>query len=413
MNIHRIKQLSDVLYPKLIYSGSSEFAKLCQVKKQIQEEATELFSEGDCMNIALSMKSEPVFSKLTKVGRNIYQESPTEENLFVITFAIATIIKEYEWNYDHYSDSHLSYISERVEKYEFDLDILLHSHLDDMNVYCESSRNYVSKNLLNEPGFWEDVQNWRKRYQNYSIEAIYKEISTAARSVVVDQYKWDEFDVDGFSWAIGVFSLICVKADLIPSFDEGFKKAFILYVNKGLSTINQKKKEMESLMHIAESGDADAQFKLAMAYVNGKDLSKNPSKATYWFEKAAMQGHVIAQYNIGQSYEKGIGVQVNEYKAFYWYMKAAENGDTDAISNVGLFYYLGKGTAIDYKKAVSYWTKASELNDDRATFNLGICYRDGQGVGEDWYKARELFEKAIKLGHPKASSALDQLNRRM
>lgn len=290
--------------------------------------------------------------------------------------------------------------------------IQLKGLLDDVNVYCMAAKNSAIANKVKDESYFKpEVENWKHFYAGKPFPYVCSEIARLARQANIN-YQWDELDVDGFCWHIAVFSLICEEADIVPNFESAFKEAYKIYIEETLR-IDLEKKDIRALINLSESGDADAQFKLAMAYVNGKDLSKNPSKATYWFEKAAMQGHVIAQYNIGQSYEKGIGVQVNEYKAFYWYMKAAENGDTDAISNVGLFYYLGKGTAIDYKKAVSYWTKASELNDDRATFNLGICYRDGQGVGEDWYKARELFEKAIKLGHPKASSALDQLNRRM
>ena len=47
---------------------------------------------------------------------------------------------------------------------------------------------------------------------------------------------------------------------------------------------------MEELIKQADEGDAEAQFRLGMAYYNGNGISKNYSKACYWFKKAVEQG---------------------------------------------------------------------------------------------------------------------------
>ena len=47
------------------------------------------------------------------------------------------------------------------------------------------------------------------------------------------------------------------------------------------------------------------QFKLGVNYFRGNSVPKDLKKATYWFTKAAEQGHANAQYNLGTCYAKG------------------------------------------------------------------------------------------------------------
>lgn len=271
----------------------------------------------------------------------------------------------------------------------------LKSLLLDVNVYCLSAKNAVVMNKVSSKDFFQpEIRNWQCAYHGKSKDFICGEIARIARNFNKEE-GWDEWDVDGFSWHIGIFSLVCEKAGLVGSFDEAFKTAYRMYINKGL--VDEENPEML--------------FAKAMQYYNGNGVPKNLPKAAMYFEQAAELGDSTAQYNIGQCYEKAIGVAQNDSKALYWYTRAAENGDLEAISNLGMYYYTGKGTSVNYEKAVMYWTKASKQNDARATYNLGVCYREGQGVPIDYDEARQLFNKAIKLGHPTARLALSQLER--
>ncbi|AOV17681.1 hypothetical protein BJI67_11980 [Acidihalobacter aeolianus] len=87
----------------------------------------------------------------------------------------------------------------------------------------------------------------------------------------------------------------------------------------------------------AEHGDATAQEKLEMAYLekaeklsisarsrnNGQvvDLFRN---AMYWFGKSADQGYYDAQLHLGDAYAKDLGVPRDKTKAAYWYRKAID-----------------------------------------------------------------------------------------
>ena len=56
---------------------------------------------------------------------------------------------------------------------------------------------------------------------------------------------------------------------------------------------------MEELIKQTDEGDAEAQFRLGMAYYNGNGISKNYSKAYYWLQKAVGQGNNDAQIYLG------------------------------------------------------------------------------------------------------------------
>ena len=87
-----------------------------------------------------------------------------------------------------------------------------------------------------------------------------------------------------------------------------------------------------SLRHSAESGDVDAQFDLAYLYykadsdpaVSGMTQSNN--LAAYWYRKAAQQGHLSAQYNMAVLYLHGHGVDRDPVTAYAWLLLAAGEG---------------------------------------------------------------------------------------
>ncbi|MFK5913793.1 MAG: tetratricopeptide repeat protein [Woeseiaceae bacterium] len=94
----------------------------------------------------------------------------------------------------------------------------------------------------------------------------------------------------------------------------------------------------------AKRGDVLAQFRVASAYEFGTDITKDLSKALYWYHKAANQSHAGSQFKIGYFYEYGIGVKTNSNTAMLWYKKAKDNGSKLAIKR------LSKKTIITKKK---------------------------------------------------------------
>lgn len=66
---------------------------------------------------------------------------------------------------------------------------------------------------------------------------------------------------------------------------------------------------MASWRPLAEEGDADAQYRVAVLYDLGRGVTQDHQAAVLWYRKAADQGHANAQHNLGTMYEMGEGVE--------------------------------------------------------------------------------------------------------
>ena len=53
---------------------------------------------------------------------------------------------------------------------------------------------------------------------------------------------------------------------------------------------------------LANKGDAEAQYILALMYIEGSDAQQNDSEGMKWLRKAAEQGHVDASCILGLCY---------------------------------------------------------------------------------------------------------------
>jgi hypothetical protein len=60
-------------------------------------------------------------------------------------------------------------------------------------------------------------------------------------------------------------------------------------------------------LRAAENGLAEAQAQLAVVYLQGLGVPRNPVEALKWSTKAAEQGHPQGQFNIGAMYAMGVG----------------------------------------------------------------------------------------------------------
>lgn len=60
--------------------------------------------------------------------------------------------------------------------------------------------------------------------------------------------------------------------------------------------------KIEETMVLAEQGDVDAQFNLALYYQYGRGVEQNSKKAVEWFVKAAEQGADKAQFLLAECF---------------------------------------------------------------------------------------------------------------
>jgi TPR repeat protein len=82
---------------------------------------------------------------------------------------------------------------------------------------------------------------------------------------------------------------------------------------------------------LAESGSFDAQYNLALLYLDGKGVARNYDEAVKWLERAANQGQVEAQHDLGASYAKGEIVKRDYVQAYKWLSLCAAKGNSGCV----------------------------------------------------------------------------------
>ena len=121
--------------------------------------------------------------------------------------------------------------------------------------------------------------------------------------------------------------------------------------------------DIEMIIHNAERGDVDAQYRLGVMYDFGEGVNQDSEQARHWFEKAAEQGDANAQYFLGVKYDFGEGVNQDSEQARYWFEKAAEQGNTDAQIGLGLIYQNGHGVRQNKRKAKEFFGQACDKGE--------------------------------------------------
>jgi len=81
---------------------------------------------------------------------------------------------------------------------------------------------------------------------------------------------------------------------------------------------------------LAESGVADAQYRLALMYRDGTKIGVDESLAFQWMKSAAEQNHILAQLGYADMLFDGIGTEQDTVTAIQYYQTAADRGNNDA-----------------------------------------------------------------------------------
>ena len=103
---------------------------------------------------------------------------------------------------------------------------------------------------------------------------------------------------------------------------------------------------------------------------DGPLLIPDTMKAQYWFERAAMQGHVTAQYALGKLLISDDMEVRSLQEGLCWLKTAAENGSHYAAYCLGKEYLRGKIVEKDVAKAVDYLTQSANQGNSYARFLL-------------------------------------------
>jgi GAF domain/Sel1 repeat/PilZ domain len=89
-------------------------------------------------------------------------------------------------------------------------------------------------------------------------------------------------------------------------------------------------KSLAELQALADRGDAEAQWQMAVRYHDGDGVPQSDTQAMLWFQLAAEQGNVAAQSAMGSYYWAGRGVPEDLSKAYMWSEIALAGGDKNS-----------------------------------------------------------------------------------
>jgi|GEM_PF-3502038 len=119
-------------------------------------------------------------------------------------------------------------------------------------------------------------------------------------------------------------------------------------------------KAHDALLPLADAGEADAQYRIAVLYQHGCGVDKNRAERRRWLRQAAWRGHVQAQSNLGTFYLSAPKPDKNPRAALKWTRKAADKGYAAAQFNLGLMYETGRGVSHSQTEAETWYRRAAD-----------------------------------------------------
>lgn len=116
---------------------------------------------------------------------------------------------------------------------------------------------------------------------------------------------------------------------------------------------------MQLLHPLAEAGEAESQYRVAIMCQNGLGVVRKPQEARRWMESAAEQGNAMAQHGLGFMYMEGDCTERDPRQALYWFEKAAAQGLTGSMTTMALLLAKGaEGLQPDPDAAREWYRKA-------------------------------------------------------
>ena len=165
-----------------------------------------------------------------------------------------------------------------------------------------------------------------------------------------------------------------------------------------------------ALKDAATAGDSGAETEVALRFIEGRTVTRDPKIASRWFELAATQGLPVAQYRLAALYEKGVGVTKDVQLARTWYLKAANAGNARAMHNLAVLNAEDGGAGKpDYAEATNWFRRAGQLGVRDSQFNLGVLCGRGLGVPQDLSLSWMWFSLAAQQGDSDAGKKRDEV----
>ena len=102
----------------------------------------------------------------------------------------------------------------------------------------------------------------------------------------------------------------------------------------------------------------------------------------------------------GHAYLEGKGIKTNTTKASFYLKRACDLKEAAACYLLGDLWESGKKTLL--KRAAGYYDRGCKLGSGRACYQLGQLYDQGRGVPQDRLRAFKAYQEGCSAGHPSA-----------
>jgi len=118
------------------------------------------------------------------------------------------------------------------------------------------------------------------------------------------------------------------------------------------------RRSLQLLQPLAESGNPEAQYRLAVQYQAGLGVVQNQLQAYHWMREAADQDHGLALHGLGIMYLYGECVEKNEPEAAVWLQRAADHGLAGSMATLANMYEQGLGVEKNPSEAKALYEAA-------------------------------------------------------
>ena len=141
---------------------------------------------------------------------------------------------------------------------------------------------------------------------------------------------------------------------------------------------------IERIMKRIDANDAESIYALGCYYRRGgMGFRQNKRKAMKLYLRAGKLGCMAAYCNVGYAYEIGECVESDMDKAKYYYELAAMGGHVKTRCNLGKI----EMRAGNMKRAVKHFMISAGAGDDDSLKKIRECYLNGHATKDDFEKA--------------------------
>ena len=127
----------------------------------------------------------------------------------------------------------------------------------------------------------------------------------------------------------------------------------------------------------AQAGLGPAQYDLAMMYLQGLGVQKQPLQAIGWLYKAAKQGYVNAQQDLSWLFKQGHNLWKKDYTTYRHIQNAALRGDDKAQATLESLSKQKMNATRAFQQAMAHYQATIQLSPEA---NASINYAENKVV---------------------------------